>query len=122
MFYRRIFIEHLKALHWMMLVFFPLYKIALLPCFNSYWQENKFFLCLIKHHPYRGMVEWVYSYSLSLTHGAESFLRSCQLCSYSRTSQRFMEPEGSLPPSQEPSIGPYPKPDRSNPYHPILYL
>jgi hypothetical protein len=26
-----------------------------------------------------------------------------------------MEPEGSLPPSQEPSTGPYPEPDRSNP-------
>jgi hypothetical protein len=33
----------------------------------------------------------------SLTHGAEPFLRSCQLCSHSRNSQRFMEPEGSLP-------------------------
>jgi hypothetical protein len=30
-----------------------------------------------------------------LTHGAERFLRSCQLCSHSRTSQRFIEPEGS---------------------------
>jgi hypothetical protein len=31
-----------------------------------------------------------------------------------------MEPEGSLPRSQEPSTGPYPQPNRSNPYHPIL--
>jgi hypothetical protein len=31
----------------------------------------------------------------SLTHGAEPLLRSCQLCSYSRTSQHFLEPEGS---------------------------
>jgi hypothetical protein len=46
----------------------------------------------------------------SLTHGAEPFLRSCQLCSHSRTSQRFMEPEDSLPRSQEPSTGPYPEP------------
>jgi hypothetical protein len=31
-------------------------------------------------------------------------------------------PEGSLPPSQEPSTGPYSEPDRSNPHHPILSL
>jgi hypothetical protein len=30
-----------------------------------------------------------------------------------------MEPEGSLPTSQEPSNGPYPEPDISNPIHPI---
>jgi hypothetical protein len=59
-------------------------------------------------------------YTVSLTHGAEPFLRSCQLCSYSRTSQYFMEPEGSLPCSQEPTTGPHPEPDQSNPYHPIL--
>jgi hypothetical protein len=32
-----------------------------------------------------------------------------------------MEPEGSLPHSQEPSTGPYPESDESSPYHPILY-
>jgi hypothetical protein len=58
----------------------------------------------------------------SLNHGAEPFLKICQLCSRSRTSQRFMEPEYSLPRSQEPSTGPYPEPDRSNPYHLILSL
>jgi hypothetical protein len=31
-----------------------------------------------------------------------------------------MEPEGSLPCSQEPSTGPYSEPDQSNPYHPIF--
>jgi hypothetical protein len=60
------------------------------------------------------------SVSDSLTHGAEPFLRSRQLCSYSRTFQHFMESEDSLPCSQEPSTGPYPEPDQSKPYHPML--
>jgi hypothetical protein len=55
-----------------------------------------------------------------LTYGAEPFLRSCQLCSPSRTPQHFMEPEGSIPRSQEPSTGPYPEPYQFNPLHPIL--
>jgi hypothetical protein len=33
-----------------------------------------------------------------------------------------MEPEGSLPCSQEPSSGPYDEPDQSNSYYPILSL
>jgi hypothetical protein len=58
----------------------------------------------------------------SLTHGAELFLRSRQLWSYSRNFQCFMEPEGSLPRSQEPFTGSYPQPDRSSPYHLSLPL
>jgi hypothetical protein len=55
-------------------------------------------------------------------HGAEPFLRSRQLHSYSRISQRIMEPEGSLLCSQGPSTGPYPEPDQFSSYHPILFL
>jgi hypothetical protein len=33
-----------------------------------------------------------------------------------------MEPEGSLPYSQEISTRPYPEPDQSSPYHSILAL
>jgi hypothetical protein len=39
-----------------------------------------------------------------ITHGAEPFLRSRQLCSHSGTSQHFMEPEGSLPCSLVPIL------------------
>jgi hypothetical protein len=33
-----------------------------------------------------------------------------------------MEPDGSLAYSQEPSATSYPEPDKSNLYHPILFL
>jgi hypothetical protein len=56
--------------------------------------------------------------SYPLTHGAEPFSRNCQLCSNSRISKHFMEPEGSLPCLKEPSIDIYPEQHQSNPYNP----
>jgi hypothetical protein len=49
-------------------------------------------------------------------------LRSRHFCSSSRISQNFMEPKVLLPCSQERSSGPYPEPDQSSPYSPILSL
>jgi hypothetical protein len=46
-------------------------------------------------------------------------LKKSQVVQHSRTSQNFMETEGSLPYSQEPSTGPYHEPDQSNQ---IIYL
>jgi hypothetical protein len=60
--------------------------------------------------------------TMHILHRAESFLKSFQSFGYSRTSQYFMEPEGSVLCSQELAIAPYPEPDESDPYHPILFL
>ena len=51
-----------------------------------------------------------------LLHGAESFLRSQPVLSYSRNSSHFMEPEGSLRHSQMSTTCSYPEPARSSPY------
>jgi hypothetical protein len=49
---------------------------------------------------------------------------SLELTSRSVTQEfsHFMEHEGSLLYSQEPSTGPYPEPPKSSPYHPIIFL
>jgi len=61
------------------------------------------------------------SFYLYLLHGAESFLRSLLVFSWSRNAPHFMGPEGSLPHSQEPAPRPYPEPARSSSYTPIMY-
>jgi hypothetical protein len=64
-----------------------------------------------------GLYTLIVLFDALLTYGAKLFLRS-QICSYS-ISQYFMEPEGSLLCSQEPSTGLYPEPDQSIPSHTI---
>jgi hypothetical protein len=64
--------------------------------FNVIFHKNYIYHNLTKYSPVK----------LKLTHGAETFLGSSQMCSYSRASQYFMEPEGSLSCSQEPPLVP----------------
>jgi hypothetical protein len=54
--------------------------------------------------------------------GAERYCSDHHLCSYSVDSQHFMEPEGSLPHSQQLSNFTYPEPDQSSPQHWILSI
>jgi hypothetical protein len=53
--------------------------------------------------------------------GAEPSLGSPQLHNYWRISQNYMEPEGSLSCSQDPTTSSYPEPHESSPYHPNLF-
>jgi hypothetical protein len=57
-----------------------------------------------------------------LTLWSWALFKANQLCNHSVVSQHFMEPEGSLPQSQELSTCPYPEPDKSSPNHPIPRL
>jgi hypothetical protein len=50
------------------------------------------------------------------------FYEANSLHSYSKMSQYIIEPEVLLPCSQEPATGPYPEPNESNPYYPVLFL
>jgi hypothetical protein len=49
--------------------------------------------------------------------GAEYRSSGRKLCGHSVVSQHFMEPEGSLPSSQELSTCTYPETDKSSPEH-----
>jgi hypothetical protein len=54
-------------------------------------------------------------------YGTEHYSRGHQLSSHLIVSQHFMEPQSSLPHSQELSICPYPEPDKSSPLRPELH-
>jgi hypothetical protein len=72
----------------------------------KYFQKRRHCLC-ISDGVYIHSILWVsISFIHSFIHGAEPFLRSCQLYRYSRTSHHFMEPEGSLQCSKKLSTSP----------------
>jgi hypothetical protein len=73
---------------------------------SPYWSVTCIFVFLV-----------VFNFLDSLTHEAEPFLRSCQLCSHSSTSHDFMEPEVSLPCWQSPPLVPIL--NQINPIHTI---
>jgi hypothetical protein len=74
--------------------------------FQQHLQPSTFIPCFIYDQP----TDWLY--------GAEHYWRGHQLCSHLIVSQHYMEPEGSIPHSQEFSTCPYPEPDQSSPHHP----
>jgi hypothetical protein len=61
------------------------------------------------------------SSDINYFHGAKFFLSSLYLLTYSRNSPPFMDPQSSLPSSQEPATGPYSVPDESNPHPHTLF-
>jgi hypothetical protein len=48
--------------------------------------------------------------------------REAANCAATQELPSILRNPGSSPCSQEPSTGPYPEPDRSSPYHPILSI
>jgi hypothetical protein len=99
--------------------------ITFVDCFGNMYREtdNSAVRFLVSDsEKVQNIVIHTYLLTYLLTYSAGSMLRSCQFCSHSRTSQHFIQPEGSSPSSQESSTSPYPEPDRSSPYHPILSL
>jgi hypothetical protein len=86
------------------------FLVSTLPPDNTFLQHSFQFIitCPTIRHYKEWKTDWL--------HGAEPFLKSRPLCSYSRISQQFLEPEGSLSRSQESSTGPYTQPDQSSLY------
>jgi hypothetical protein len=64
----------------------------------------------------------IHNASNSLAPWSQVLLEKPVITQLLRISQYFMEPEGSLPCTQESTTGPYPEPDECSPYHLILFL
>jgi hypothetical protein len=61
--------------------------------------------------------------TISLTHSwSGALLEKLPIVQPLKKLSAFMEPEGSLPCLQETYTGTYFEPEKSNPYHPILFL
>ena len=70
-------------------------------------------MCAVSPVVHTSNISYLLTY---LLHGAESFLRSSLVCSQSRNSPHFTEPEGSLTHSQASATYLYPGPAQSSPY------
>jgi hypothetical protein len=69
------------------------------------------------------LLTYIHTYLLNyLFCGAQSFWRSYKICSKSRNSPYFMNPEDSLPHSQVPATCLYPEPAQSSPYPTSYFL
>jgi hypothetical protein len=84
------------------------------------WIKSTFRPYLFKIHLNVSSLPWRTWFTYLLTYlRSWALLEKVPIVQLLKKFPAFTEPEGSLPCSQEPSTGPYPKPDRSSPYHPI---
>jgi hypothetical protein len=87
--------------------------------FRAYWQRFPWVLvceALYEHKGFHTRDE-----KIRLTNSMHQSLKSLESLSWSANSSSFMEPEGSLPCSQEPATGAYPEPDESSAYPLTLF-
>jgi hypothetical protein len=78
------------------------------------------FFCLLQVYIWNTIVRNTECLCMSLLrHKAEHYARGLQMLGHSIVSQHFVEPESTLPYSQELSTCPYLEPDQSSPHHPI---
>jgi hypothetical protein len=70
-----------------------------------------YLLLRLFHADYDKLIPWNWSLSWETAGHSDT----------QKISQNFKEAEGSLLRSQEPSIASYPEPDKSSPYHSILF-